>query len=336
MSLRLGFDYCMAHVSESLVKEEFQSVKNNTSKTTIVFYDFQLTKDGQIERLAAITESGEKFSANLKTAPTSDKPPPARKKYSLASYIFTQHPMSPSLAIERFTTWIKDRHRVNAEGDEDVSNVVLAAHYGSCHHHVYLLRLMSNCDITPPPYRICDTLAIFKMLKGLAVEVTLPALVVRYTAWLRHVYHDPDSDVNALRAVMTAAFPDVRRVCLAFSCSYEFFAKATGLDRYESAIAGFRKRGPLQNSCLRRRSLEETREPRIDGIDAGDVSDLEGAMATLDLSPSVMDNFLRICNKTGISLKKAPAGTHPSCNLTNLTNSNEYKVMELITRPASV
>ncbi len=242
MSLRLGFDYCMAHVSESLVKEEFQSVKNNTSKTTIVFYDFQLTKDGQIERLAAITESGEKFSANLKTAPTSDKPPPARKKYSLASYIFTQHPMSPSLAIERFTTWIKDRHRVNAEGDEDVSNVVLAAHYGSCHHHVYLLRLMSNCDITPPPYRICDTLAIFKMLKGLAVEVTLPALVVRYTAWLRHVYHDPDSDVNALRAVMTAAFPDVRRVCLAFSCSYEFFAKATGLDRYESAIAGFRKR----------------------------------------------------------------------------------------------
>ncbi len=47
----------------------------------------------------------------------------------------------PSDVIEKFVEWTRTM-RSNTHEDGDMSKIILAAHYGSCHDHLYLLKMM--------------------------------------------------------------------------------------------------------------------------------------------------------------------------------------------------
>ncbi|KAI9847696.1 MAG: hypothetical protein M1837_001944 [Sclerophora amabilis] len=54
---------------------------------------------------------------------------------------------------------------------------MLAANDGSCHDHVHLLKTLMEWGLTPPDYMLVDTLAIFKVVKGMNEKAKLQTLV---------------------------------------------------------------------------------------------------------------------------------------------------------------
>ena len=46
----------------------------------------------------------------------------------------------PKAAMESFVTWIKMQHTMNTNSVTNLDNVILVAHYGSNHDHVYLMK----------------------------------------------------------------------------------------------------------------------------------------------------------------------------------------------------
>ena len=102
---------------------------------------------------------------------------------------------------------------INTEGDEDWSNVVLTAHYGSCHDHLYLLRTMMSWGIKPPGFRLVDSFALFKWFMGWDQHTNLASLMTSYANWLHHIPHDVDSEARALRVVVMTVFPNTEAAC---------------------------------------------------------------------------------------------------------------------------
>ena len=123
-------------------------------------------------------------------------------------------------AMARFIEWVRTTHSLNTEGDEDWSNVVLTAHYGSCHDHLYLLRTMMSWGIEPPGFRLADSFALFKWFMVWDQHTNLASLVTRYANWLHRIPHDADSDARALRVVVMTVFPNTAAACYTFSVRY--------------------------------------------------------------------------------------------------------------------
>jgi hypothetical protein len=132
--------------------------------------------------------------------------------------------------MERLITWIKTTHYAHTNGDTDLSNVMLGAHYGSCHDHIHILRTMMKWGLTPPPSRLVDTLALFKVIKGMNESRQLWKLVIKYGPWIDHTPYDADSNADALRYVTMMAFPNTRAACYVFSISYADYTARTGLN----------------------------------------------------------------------------------------------------------
>lgn len=231
MMLRIGMSTCCKHITPTEVESRITTAMSQVDdfKTTVIFYDLELSKDGQIEQLSAFADTGENFSVYMRTTVRTNTSPNLRAFPPMLYNALASEPMD---AMNRFNNWIKLMHSMNTNGDSDMNNIILAAHFGSCHDHVHLLRTMMRWGITPPRYRFSDTLALFKVMKGMNQRANLPTLVTKYAAWLQHLPHDADSDARVLRAVVMSVFPMVKSACYTFSTNHDDFMKRTGLNMH--------------------------------------------------------------------------------------------------------
>lgn len=236
MTMRTGLSYCTKHVEMDEITNKVKGTKS-TKDMTLIFYDIELSRDGEIEQIGACSESGETFSAIIRTSVRANTSPILSK---ITPGVWNMIAAEPKGTMERLIMWIKNVHSRSSNGNTDLSRVMLAAHYGSCHDHVYLLRTMMRWGVMPPPCRLVDTLVIFKVMKGMKENAKLHTLVTKYAPWVDHVAHDADSDADALRYVTMTAFPNTVMACYVFSISYADYASRTGLNQYiPSPIATF-------------------------------------------------------------------------------------------------
>ncbi len=233
MTLRIGFEHCYNHTSQAEVslRASLSHQIMDPLKTTVVFYDIEVSRDGQIEQLSAFAESGERFSTYMRTSVRTNTSPILR---SLPPWVYSAMATEPKEAMTSFIAWTKKIHSMNTNGNSDMSNIILAAHFGSCHDHVYLIRTMMMWGVDPPCYRMSDTLALFKLTISRTSKATLSVLATRHAAWMAHVPHDADSDAKVLRAVVMTTFPMTKQACFAFSTNFANFMLKTGLNMYKT------------------------------------------------------------------------------------------------------
>lgn len=231
MLLRIGLSNCCKHVDMVEISNRTGEVitKLDGTKITVIFYDLELSKDGQVEQLSAFADTSENFCVYIRTTVRTNTSPNLR---SLSPMLYNALASEPMDAMERFIEWIRVQHSMNTDGNTDMKNVVLAAHFGSCHDHVYLLRTMMTWGINPPEFRLADTLALFKVIRGMNERANLSTLVTKYASWMPHLPHDADSDARVLRTVVMTMFPQVRKACYTFSTSYADFMGRTGLNMH--------------------------------------------------------------------------------------------------------
>jgi len=231
MPLRLGFSYCFTHMNMEEVSDRIMGTKRHAklSTTTVIFYDLELGRDGQVEQLAAFTEEGMFFGRVLRTSVRTNT---SANLKSIPPMTYSRITVEPRDAFMDFIGWVDLSHRMNTGGDTDPNNVVLAAHFGSCHDHVHLIKAMKQWGLSPPMYRLADTVLLFKVCKGMQRKADLSTLATTYAAWMPHLHHDADSDARILRVATMIAFPDVRTACYSFSISYMQFCARTGLDQH--------------------------------------------------------------------------------------------------------
>ncbi len=266
MTIRTGLTHCTNHVSLTEVERKFrQPIKSESM--TLIFYDIELSRDGDIEQIGACTESGQTFSAFVKTSVRTNSSPFLKR---ITPEFWAMLAEEPKVTFERFIEWTKLQHGRNPNSDGKVEGIMLAAHYGSCHDHVHLLRTMMKWGITPPDYTLVDTLAIFKTVKGMSQNAKLKTLVNKYAPWIDHVPHDANSDADALRYVTMIAFPNTKMACHAFGISCGTFMSRTGLNMYmPSPIVTFKH--PNTDSFLEPRRRSDTNESETSGTSVSTV-----------------------------------------------------------------
>jgi hypothetical protein len=79
---------------------------------------------------------------------------------------------------------------------------------------------------------LTDTLLLFKLLIGKDKGASLPMLLGMYMAWILHTPYDTISDTQALRAIVSQAFPDTVPACLIMAISYKEFVAHVSLNLY--------------------------------------------------------------------------------------------------------
>lgn len=138
MLLRSGFKKCMAHMTKDELAAK--STKTKMSKDpTVIYYDTELNVTGDIEQLDAITVSGRTFSSTMMTSVRTNTSPILRKM-SAKTWIHVAD--KPELALGRFVDWMRLIYNQEKNGNGGDQNIVLAAHCGSGHDHVHLIRSM--------------------------------------------------------------------------------------------------------------------------------------------------------------------------------------------------
>lgn len=249
MTMRTGLSYCTDHVRTDEISIKSKN-KNQISRMTLIFYDIELSNDGEIEQIGARSESGHSFSAMIKTPVRNNTSPVLR---SIPPRFWNLCASEPKDAITNFISWTHMIHG-REKGNDESSNIMLAAHFGSCHDHVYLFKTMMRWGITPPKYMLVDTLAIFKVMKGMNKNAKLKTLANEYASWIEHIPHDANSDADVLRFVTMFAFPKTTTACFSFGIPFEEFASRTGLNLYvPSPIAVFAY-SPTHREVIRRPS----------------------------------------------------------------------------------
>ena len=140
MTLRIGFSGCFQHLDRNEVETQIgRSLKQlDKSMITVIFYDIGLSKDGQVEQLTACSSQGDTFFSIVKTTIRANTSSTLR---DIPINIYNALSSEPKDAMERFTQWIIMTHFMNT-GNTDMRNIVLTAHFGFCHDHIYLLRTM--------------------------------------------------------------------------------------------------------------------------------------------------------------------------------------------------
>jgi len=228
MTLRTGLSYCTEHVTMSEIKHRLSNSVDVTN-TVLIFYDIELSKDGEIEQLGACTESGQSFSAFIRTSVRTNSSPFLKK---ITPEYWSMLAEEPRFTMERFISWVNSQSPMATGPNSDKTKIMLAAHFGSCHDHVHLLRTMMKWGLTPPNYMLVDTLTIFKVMKGMNDCAKLSRLVSKYASWIDHVPHDADSDAEALRFMTMIVFPNTKLACHTFGITCKNFMDRTGLSMY--------------------------------------------------------------------------------------------------------
>ncbi|KAH7001762.1 hypothetical protein B0J12DRAFT_747794 [Macrophomina phaseolina] len=232
MTIRTGFPTCLEHTDVTGVMNKHRSMMVDTDKITYIFYDLELSRDGEVEQIGAHTSTGINFSAFVRTSVRTNTSPLLR---SIPPMIYSVMASEPKTAILRFIEWINTQHSMSKDGDTDPNHITLVAHYGSCHDHVHLVRMMMKWDVEVPDYMLSDSLAIFKVLRGKRKNAKLSTLVTTYTPWVDHTPHDAVSDSYALRAVVMFGIPNWEKVCSTFSVSSRDFKGLVGLSMYTNS-----------------------------------------------------------------------------------------------------
>jgi hypothetical protein len=112
------------------------------------------------------------------------------------------------------------------------ADVVMVAHYGSCHDHVILLKTMMSCGLNPPIWRFSDTLPIYKIVVQPDEGAKLSELVHTYAPWFKHMENDASSDAEALSAVVRVGITSWQVACYAFSTPCSDFMRFVGLNTF--------------------------------------------------------------------------------------------------------
>lgn len=228
MTLRIGFSGCFQHLDRNEVETQIgRSLKQlDKSMITVIFYDIGLSKDGQVEQLTACSSQGDTFFSIVKTTIRATTSSTLR---DIPIDIYNALSSEPKDAMERFTQWIIMIHFMNT-GNTDLRNVVLTAHFGSCHDHIYLLRTMIGWGIEPLDFRLADSLALFKVVKGPDEHADIASLVAQYAEWLQYEPNYADKDSWMLKVVVMTEFPQTNAACYAFSIGCKEFMERTGLN----------------------------------------------------------------------------------------------------------
>jgi hypothetical protein len=129
-------------------------------------------------------------------------------------------------------TWVSELVASKSHLGIDESDVVMIAHYGSCHDHVILLKTMMSWGLNPPQWRFSDSLPIFKLVVQPDDNAKLSDLVSRYVPWINHVEHDAFSDAEALKAVVMIGVTRWNVACFAFSVPCDDFIMFVGLNAF--------------------------------------------------------------------------------------------------------
>lgn len=228
MTIRTGFSFCMRHVKQDEVTTRIASA-GEVGPVTVIFYDIELSRDGEIEQLAAHTVSAESHSVFVRT-PVRTSTSPYLKR--VPAMVHSMIAVEPGKMIRDFIEWTQRYAPRDSDMIPDLSRVVLVAHNGACHDHVHLVKTMIKVGVNPPKYRFSDSLAFFKLLISMYQSAKLGSLASKYVAWHEHIPHDAYSDALILRLVTMVAFPDTIRICVAFSIECEDFKKRVGLNMY--------------------------------------------------------------------------------------------------------
>ena len=237
MTIRTGLSYCIDHTNMNEITTKFKSM-TEFRHMTLIFYDIELSRDGEIEQIGACTDSGENFSAFVRTTVRTNTSPFLRK---ITPKYWNMLAEEPKNAMMNFISWVKTCHAANPHSNGGIDDVMLAAHFGSCHDHVHLLKTMMKWGLTPPNYMLVDTLAIFKTIMSKTENAKLNTLVNKYVPWFDHVQHDADSDAEALKFVVKTAFPNLMPTCYAFAITCDDFMHRTTLSMFTpSPIVMFR------------------------------------------------------------------------------------------------
>ncbi|KAK0859223.1 hypothetical protein LTR87_017661 [Friedmanniomyces endolithicus] len=230
MTLRAGFNTCALHTTTDAIETK----TNNTfmsENTVFIFYDIEVTSTMEIEQLSACAVSGQHFTAAIRTSVRRNNSPILNK---FTPMIYMTVATEPRVAFENFIVWVNRMMNDHSNGTACASDVVLIAHNGMCHDHVILFRTMMMWGITPPKWRVSDSLPIFKLVMRPKKEQSsrLSQLVYEYAPWYMHIQHDALSDANALRHVVMSAIPNWQLACYVFSSSFEYFCTSVGLNTY--------------------------------------------------------------------------------------------------------
>jgi hypothetical protein len=230
MTLRCGMNRCLDHII--LTHENFKTApRPDLTNTTLIFYDLELSRDGEIEQIGATVLDNDRltFSSVVRTSVRTSTSPTVR---TISASWWAAIATSPANAITDFVRWIKRIHFINTNGNDDESNIMLAAHNGSLHDHIKLIRMMMINGITPPNYRLVDTLVMFKLLKGRTKPASLSTLRDTYAPWIDHIAHDADSDAAVLKYVVTLAYPQTKWSCYPFGIQCTDYIDRTGMNMY--------------------------------------------------------------------------------------------------------
>ena len=201
----------------------------DVTKVCVIFYDVELNETNEIEQIGARTMSGKTFSSFIRTSVRTSKSPIVRV---IPPKFWNKFAEKPERTIERFIQWVNMIKGSETVGDPSETRVVLTAHYGSCHDHLHLIRMMMTYGFECPNYVFADTLALFKMMKGMNTESKLSDLRDTYTPWITHTPHDADSNALVLRHVTIIAFPETIKMVNGFGIDSASYIERIGMNMY--------------------------------------------------------------------------------------------------------
>lgn len=231
MTLRTGCSYCITHITPDRALTRMP-LRDDVTKTTVIYYDIELNMVGEIEQLAACVSESVSYDTMIMTSARSNKNPCLSVIPAMLWSVLAEE---PARAMNNFINWTRSVHFKTSNGDTDDRNIMLVAHNGAVHDHVHLLKTMMKWGIKPPDYRLSDSLSLFKVMKGKKETAKLNVLVNKYSPWFDHTPHEACSDADALRSVVMTAFPDHVVACYTFSVSCTGFMNRTGLSAYSPA-----------------------------------------------------------------------------------------------------
>ncbi|KAK6436902.1 hypothetical protein LTR95_006906 [Oleoguttula sp. CCFEE 5521] len=230
MTLRAAFNTCTAHTTLDMIKTKIDNTFISEN-TVFIFYDLEVTSSMEIDQLSARAMSGQHFDMILKTSTRRNNSPIISK---FTPMMYMSMISEPKVAFDSFITWVNRMMNEHSNGTADESDVVLIAHNGMCHDHVILFRTMMMLGISPPKWRVSDSLPIFKLVirPNPTESSALSKLVYQYAPWFVHVQHDGLSDSTALKHVVTSAIPNWELACYVFSSDFKYFRESVGLSTY--------------------------------------------------------------------------------------------------------
>lgn len=225
-TLRLGFKKCFVHLDQDDIESKDQIIKSPKSIIP-VYYDIELSNDGEIEQIGACTEDGYKFSGLIRTSVRTTKSPSLR---TISPEIWNILVEKPGNVMQLFVDWLETL-LVNCDSSKN-PNIVLVAHYGVSFDHLHLLRTMLKHGIQPPDVYLSDSMVLYKVLINKETSAKLSFLRDKHVAWVEHLAHDADSDAKVMMMIMKNVFPNPKAVYSKFSVHCSDYMKMVGLNLY--------------------------------------------------------------------------------------------------------